>query len=101
MLAGKFGVAKNIFQMMSAAITTAAIIKILTTRVRGALLSAGGGAPNEGGGEVRCSAAGGAWVIVFVFISSMAIAVPHFLQIRERKICDVVRDAIQLIRREL
>jgi hypothetical protein len=27
----------------------------------------------------------------------MAFGVPHFLQIRERKIRDVVRDAVQLI----
>ena len=71
------------------------------TRERGALFSAGGGAPDAGGGGVRCSVTGGAWVIVLVFSSSMTFSVPHFLQIREREFRNVVRDAVQLIWREL
>src|ERR1700674_5764051 len=100
MLAGRLGVAKNIFQIKSAMMTTPAMSKILATRERGALFSAGAAAPNAAGGGVRCSATGGACVIVLVFISSMVFLVPHFLQVRKREIRDVVRDAVQLIRRE-
>src|SRR5579864_1580874 len=100
MLAGRLGVAKNIFQMTSAAKMTPAMRKILATRERGALFSADGGAPDAGGG-VWCSAAGGgACVIVLVFSSSMFFSLTHFLQIRHREIRDMVRDAVQLIRRE-
>src|SRR5450631_3828371 len=97
MLAGRFGVAKNISQIAMAATITPAISKIVLTRERGGLLSTGG-APEAGGG-MRCSAAGACAVVLF-FVSSMFFAVPHFLQIRQRKIRDMVRDAFQLIRRE-
>ena len=83
MLAGRLGVAKNIFQITSAATMIPATSNITATRDRGGLFSAAGGAPDMGGGEVRCSVAGGACVNVLVFISSMAFGVPHFLQIRE------------------
>ena len=53
------GAAKKTSQITIAATTTAAMRMILTTRERGALFSAGGGAPDAGGG-VRCSAPGGA-----------------------------------------
>jgi len=83
MLAGRLGVAKNIFQITNAANMTPTMRKILTTRERGALFSAGGVAPDVGGGGMRCSVTGGACVIVLVFSSSMFFSLTHFLQISQ------------------
>src|ERR1700722_1522917 len=95
MLAGRFGVAKKIFQIKAAATITPTIIKILAMRERGAFCSSCG-APGSGEG-VRCSVFGGAWVIVLFVVSLMAFAVPHFLQVGERKIRYVYSDAFQLV----
>ena len=100
MLAGRLGVAKNISHTASATITSRDDMRILLRRVRGSLLSTSEGELGAWPACVRCSTGGGSWAIVFVFISSMAFSVPHFLQVRERKIRNVVRDAVQLTRRE-
>ncbi len=83
MLPGRFGVAKNISQIAMPATITPTTIRILANGERGGLLSAAG----------VCA-------IMLLFFSSMMFAAPHFPQIRQRKIGDVLRDALQLFCRE-